>query len=60
MFVRIRDLPVQDKLRDLRQSHLNALVKIRGVVTKRSPVFPELKEMYYECRICLDERGPIY
>lgn len=58
--MRIRDLPVQDKLRDLRQSHLNALVKIRGVVTKRSPVFPELKEIYYECRQCKDERGPVY
>lgn len=40
IFVRIRDLPVEDKLRDLRQVHLNALVKFRGVVTKRSGVFP--------------------
>jgi DNA replication licensing factor MCM2 len=40
IFVRIRDLPVEDKLRDLRQLHLNALVKFRGVVTKRSGVFP--------------------
>lgn len=60
VFVRIRDLPVQDKLRDLRQSHLNALVKIRGVVTKRTSVFPELKELYYECANCKDQRGPVY
>ena len=40
IFVRIRDLPVEDKLRDLRQLHLNALVKFRGVVTKRSGVYP--------------------
>jgi DNA replication licensing factor MCM2 len=40
IFVRIRDLPVEDKLRDLRQLHLNALVKFRGVVTKRSSVYP--------------------
>jgi DNA replication licensing factor MCM2 len=40
IFVRIRDLPVEDKLRDLRQLHLNALVKFRGVVTKRSGIFP--------------------
>ena len=26
IFVRIKDLPVEDKLRDLRQMHLNALV----------------------------------
>lgn len=36
IFIRIRDLPVEDKLRDLRQLHLNALVKFRGVITKRS------------------------
>lgn len=42
VFVRIRDLPVEDKLRDLRQIHLNVLIKIRGVVTKRTGVFPEL------------------
>jgi len=42
IFVRVKDLPVEDKLRDLRQIHLNALIKIRGVVTKRTSVFPEL------------------
>jgi DNA replication licensing factor MCM2 len=41
VYVRIRELPVEDKLRDLRQIHLNALIKIRGVVTKRTGVYPE-------------------
>ena len=50
IFIRVKDLPVEDKLRDLRQVHLNALIKIRGVVTKRTQVFPELKEMYYRCQ----------
>jgi len=36
IFVRIHDLPVEDKLRELRQVHLNALIKFRGVVTKRT------------------------
>lgn len=40
IFIRVRDLPVEDKLRDLRQIHLNALIKIRGVVTKRTGVQP--------------------
>jgi DNA replication licensing factor MCM2 len=40
VFVRVRDLPVEDKLRDLRQVHLNALIKFKGVVTKRTGVFP--------------------
>ena len=40
IYVRINDLPVEDKLRELRQVHLNALIKFRGVVTKRTQVFP--------------------
>lgn len=60
IYVRVKDLPVEDKLRDLRQVHLNALIKIRGVVTKRTAVFPELKEMYYRCTGCQDLKGPIY
>lgn len=58
IFVRIKDLPVEDKLRDLRQVHLNALIKIRGVVTKRTGVFPELTEMYFKCMKCNLIRGP--
>lgn len=36
IFVRISELPVEDKLRELRQVHLNALIKFKGVVTKRT------------------------
>jgi DNA replication licensing factor MCM2 len=42
IFIRVKDLPIEDKLRDLRQIHLNAMIKIKGVVTKRTGVFPEL------------------
>lgn len=49
IFVRVKELPVEDKLRDLRQIHLNALIKIRGVVTKRTGVFPELSKIFYRC-----------
>jgi DNA replication licensing factor MCM2 len=59
IFVRIRDLPVEDKLRDLRQVHLNALVKFRGVVTKRSGVYPQYYKMYLRC-ICGDLKGPTF
>jgi DNA replication licensing factor MCM2 len=52
IFVRVKDLPVEDKLRDLRQVHLNALIKIRGVVTKRTGVFPELVKMWHRCMKC--------
>lgn len=50
--VRIADLPVQDSLRDLRQEHINCLVKVQGVVTRRSPVYPQLKECTYNCMQC--------
>jgi len=33
--VRVRDLPIADNLRDLRQAHLNAIVRVQGVVTRR-------------------------
>ena len=60
IYVRIRDLPVLDTLRDLRQVHLNALIKIRGVVTKRTTVFPELQKMFFRCNGCQDLKGPLY
>jgi DNA replication licensing factor MCM2 len=60
VFVRIRDLPIVDNLRDLRQDHLNGLVKIKGVVTKRTAVYPQLKKMYFLCSKCGDRKGPIY
>ena len=36
IYVRMSELPVEDRLRELRQVHLNALIKFRGVVTKRT------------------------
>eukprot|EP00347_Sterkiella_histriomuscorum_P014795 403359496 len=58
MYVRIIELPVEDRIRDLRKVHLNALIKIKGVVTKRSCVYPELNKMYFKCQ-CGDLKGPI-
>jgi len=58
VFVKIKDLPVEDKLRDLRQIHLRGLVKIRGVITKRTSVFPQLKKVFYVCIKCGDRKGP--
>ena len=59
IYIRVTDLPVEDKLRDLRQIHLNALIKIRGVVTKRTGVFPELQTLYFRCSQCGDLKGPL-
>jgi len=56
--VRITDLPVQYTLRQLRQSHLNCLVRVSGVVTRRSGVFPQLKYVKFDCMQCGVTLGP--
>eukprot|EP00937_MAST-01D_sp_MAST-1D-sp2_P000663 g663.t1 len=58
VFTRITDLPISDSLRDLRQVHLNALVKVSGVVTKRTGVFPQIAFSYYDCPDCRYTLGP--
>ena len=50
--VRIEGLPIQDSLRDLRQTHLNALIKTSGVVTRRTTVMPQLSLVKYNCVKC--------
>ena len=52
IYVRISDLPIKDKLRDLRQANLHQLVRVEGVVTRRTSVFPQLKEVRYRCLGC--------
>ena len=56
--VRITELPIVDSLRDLRQVHLNALIKVSGVVTRRTSVFPQLKLVKYDCVKCGEVMGP--
>jgi DNA replication licensing factor MCM2 len=56
--VRISDLPVHYTLRQLRQTHLNCLVRVSGVVTRRSGVFPQLKYVMFDCSKCGTRLGP--
>ncbi len=56
--VRIYDLPVHYTLRQLRQSHLNCLVRVSGVVTRRTGVFPQLKYVKFDCAKCGVTLGP--
>ena len=60
IYVRIRDFPAEDSLRDLRHNNLGHLIKIRGVVTRRTAVFSQLKKMMYECNKCGAKKGPIF
>ncbi|KAI1270435.1 MCM-domain-containing protein [Xylariaceae sp. FL1019] len=56
--VRIFDLPVHYTLRQLRQSHLNCLIRVSGVVTRRTGVFPQLKYVKFDCTKCGVTLGP--
>ncbi|KAJ3516429.1 hypothetical protein NLJ89_g1130 [Agrocybe chaxingu] len=58
--VRIADLPLSMTLRDLRRANLNNLVRISGVVTRRTGVFPQLKYVKFDCRKCKGVLGPFY
>ncbi|ORX51728.1 MCM-domain-containing protein [Hesseltinella vesiculosa] len=58
--VRITDLPTSNTLRELRQNQLNCLVKVSGVVTRRTGVFPQLKWVKYNCGKCNQLLGPFY
>jgi DNA replication licensing factor MCM2 len=58
IFVRIQNLPILDKLRDLRHYHLNTLIRVRGVLTKRTNVFSQLKKVMFYCGKCGEKIGP--
>lgn len=58
IFVRISDLPVVDSLRDLRHFHLGVLIKVNGVVTRRTGIFPQLRILFYNCTKCGNVIGP--
>ncbi|EDK36250.2 hypothetical protein PGUG_00348 [Meyerozyma guilliermondii ATCC 6260] len=56
--VRITNFPNLLTLRDLRESNLNSLIKISGVVTRRTGVFPQLKYVKFDCLKCGVVLGP--
>lgn len=58
--VRVTDLPKTFTLRELRQVHLNGLVKVSGVVTRRTGVNPQLKYVKFNCTKCGEILGPFY
>ena len=60
IYVRISELPIQDQIRELRQKHLGKLIRVLGVITKRSAVFSQLKTVVYMCIKCSEKKGPFY
>lgn len=58
IWVRITELPICDSLRDIRQVHLGTLIRVPGVVTRRTAVFPQLLEVNFDCVKCGYMIGP--
>lgn len=56
--VRISNFPNHLTLRELREKNLNQLVRISGVVTRRTGVFPQLKYVKFDCLKCGVVLGP--
>lgn len=56
--VRVSGLPTVFTLRQLREQHLNTLVRVTGVVTRRTGVFPQLKYIKFDCPKCGQILGP--
>ncbi|ELA42253.1 uncharacterized protein VICG_00652 [Vittaforma corneae ATCC 50505] len=55
---RIVNLPIIEKIRDLRNAHLNKLIRINGVVTRRSGVFSLYSIVKFTCTKCKATFGP--
>jgi DNA replication licensing factor MCM2 len=58
--VRIRNLPMEEEIRALRQNHLNTLIKSTGVVTVTTGILPQLAMAKYNCEACSYVIGPFY
>lgn len=56
--VRIINFPNLISLRDLRENNLNNLIKVKGVVSRRTGVFPQLKYVKFTCLKCSAVLGP--
>ena len=58
VYIRIANIPLQESIRDLRHFHINQLVRVDGVVTRRTGVFPQLERVMFDCSKCGAVLGP--
>merc|ERR1719253_1770441 len=56
--VAIHSFPLGEPIRELCTKHLNKLVNVTGVVTKRSVVSNQVKRLYLRCAKCNFPSGP--
>ena len=58
LHARLVGLPVFEDIRSLRNSHLNTLIRVNGIVTRRSNVLPLLSIVKFSCLKCGAVFGP--
>ncbi|ORD94898.1 MCM2 [Enterospora canceri] len=58
LYGHIIGLPVIEEIRALRNEHLNRLIRITGVVTKRHQLQSKVKIAYFTCTACKAVTGP--
>jgi DNA replication licensing factor MCM2 len=56
--VAIHSFPLLERIRDFRCNHLNKLVNVEGVVTKRGLVQNQVKRLHLRCAKCNYPSGP--
>jgi len=56
--VAVHSFPVKEPIRELCTKHLNRLVYVQGVATKRSGVLNQVKRLYLRCAKCNTQSGP--
>jgi len=56
--VAVHQFPITEQVRELCTKHLNKVVKVNGVVTKRNGVFNQVKRLYLRCAKCNFPSGP--
>jgi len=56
--VAIHSFPLGEPIRELCTKHLNKLVNVNGVITKRSVVSNQVKRLYLRCAKCNFPSGP--
>ncbi|GAB1220732.1 hypothetical protein ENUP19_0057G0066 [Entamoeba nuttalli] len=58
--VRIVDYTTRIAIRDLRHCHINTLIRVVGIVTRVTAIFPQLKAVKYICSVCQARLGPYF
>jgi len=60
VYIKFFDLPLIDRIPDLKVENIGKLIKVKGVITVRSEVFNQLKKAVYKCYRCGEPKGPYF